>query len=189
MAEKVAVPGEVEDKPYEAPQSYVEAHADAAEASDLRFLHSSAAVIRMGGLPIVAIENLNISQQIARSPINVIGSIVPIAFDVQSVTVNVSGQLVQLAVMSLNNSSFYPANEAEIIANINRVFDIDVVMQDYVRTPEEVETIPFITIKNCQNTGSNITINPSTMLKDSFTAVGTIMQRDWSKLKDFNLPQ
>ena len=143
---------EVNDIPYEAPQSYRDSHADAPEANDLRFLHSSAAVIRMGGVPIVAIENLNISQQIARSPINVIGSIVPIAFDVQSVTVNVSGQLVQLAIMSLNNSSFYPANEAEIIANINKVFNIDIVMQDHLRTPDDIETIPFITIKNCQNT-------------------------------------
>lgn len=178
---------EYEETLYQPPQSYQDAHNGADEAGDLRYLHASAAVIRIGAVPVVAIENVNISQQINRSPIYVIGAIAPIGFDVQGVQVNVSGQLVQLANMSLNQSTFYPQNEAEIIANINRVFAIDIVMMDYSNTdPADVPTEPFITVRNCQNTGSNIVVNPNTNLKDSFTAVGTMMERDWSVLEDFN---
>ena len=176
-----------EETLYTPPQSYQDAHAGADEAGDLRYLHASAAVIRIGAVPVVAIENVNISQQINRSPIYVIGAIAPIGFDVQGVQVNVSGQLVQLANMSLNQSTFYPQNEAEIIANINRVFAIDIVMMDYSKTdPADIPTEPFITVRNCQNTGSNIVVNPNTNLKDSFTAVGTMMERDWDALTDFN---
>ncbi len=172
---------------YTPPQSYQDAHKGADEAGDLRYLHASAAVIRIGGVPIVAIENLNISQQINRSPIYVVGAIAPIGFDVQGISVNVSGQLVQMAIMSLNQSSFYPSNEADVIASINRVFNIDVVMMDYKQTdPAEIPTEPFLTVRNCQNTGSNIVINPNTNLKDSFTAVGTMMERDWDHLAEFN---
>ena len=164
---------------YQPPQAYQDAHNGADEAGDIRYLHASAAVIRIGGVPVVAIENLNISQQINRSPIYVVGAIAPLGFDVQGVSVNVSGQLVQLAVMSLNQSAFYPANEAEVIA--------DIVMLDNTKDdPADVPTEPFITVKNCQNTGSNIVINPNTMMKDSFTAVGTMMERDWGALVDFN---
>lgn len=172
---------------YQPPQSYQDAHNGADEAGDIRYLHASAAVIRIGGVPVVAVENLNISQQINRSPIYVVGAIAPLGFDVQGVSVNVSGQLVQLANMSLNQSAFYPANEAEVIANINRVFAIDIVMMDNTKDdPADVPTEPFITVRNCQNTGSNIVINPNTMMKDSFTAVGTMMERDWDALIDFN---
>jgi hypothetical protein len=172
---------------YQPPQSYQDAHKGADEAGDIRYLHASAAVIRIGGVPVVAIENLNISQQINRSPIYVVGSIAPIGFDVQGVSVNVSGQMVQLANMSLNQSSFYAASEAEVIANINRVFNIDIVMMDYSKEdPADIPTEPFLTVQNCQNTGSNIVVNPNTNLKDSFTAVGTFMIRDWDTLQDFN---
>jgi hypothetical protein len=171
---------------YTPPKSYQDAHAGADEAGDIRYLHASAAVIRIGGVPVVAVENLNISQQINRSPIYVVGAIAPLGFDVQGVSVNVSGQLVQLAVMSLNQSPFYPANEAEVIANINRTFNIDIVMVDNKADPLENLTEPIITVLNCQNTGSNITINPNTNMKDSFTAVGTFMVRNWDALADFN---
>ena len=171
---------------YTPPQSYQDAHQGADEAGDIRYLHASAAVIRIGGVPVVAIENLNISQQVNRSPIYVVGAIAPIGFDVQGVSVNVSGQMVQLANMSLNQSSFYAKNESEIIANINTVFNIDIVMMDYSKEAAEIPTEPFLTVKNCQNTGSNIVINPNTNLKDSFTAVGTFLVRDFDALAEFN---
>lgn len=171
---------------YTPPQSYQDAHKGADEAGDLRYLHASAAVVRIGGVPVVAIENLNVSQQINRSPIFCVGSIAPIGFDVQGVSVNVSGQMVQMANMSLNQSAFYSKSEADVIANINRVFDIDIVMMDYSQSdPADIPTEPFITIRNCQNTGSNIVIAPNTNLKDSFTAVGTFMVRNWEMLENF----
>ncbi len=171
---------------YEAPADYQTALAAAEEVGDIRYLHASAAVVRMGAVPIVLLENLNISMQINRSPIYAISSIVPLGFDVQGVSVNVSGQLVQLAKMSLANSAFYPSSEADIIANINRVFNIDIIMYDHTKPTLDASTGPFITVKNCQNTGSNIVINPNTMIKDSFTAVGTMMERDWDQLATFN---
>ena len=178
---------EYEEILYTPPQSYQEAHKGADEAGDLRYLHASAAVIRIGGVPVVAIENLSISQSINRVPIYVVGALAPIGFDVQGISVNVSGQIVQMANMSLNQSTFYPKNEAEVIANINRVFNIDVVMMDYKKLEaNDIPTEPFITVRNCQNTGSNITINPNTNLKDSFTAVGTMMEREWDELAEFN---
>ena len=176
-----------EETLYTPPQSYQEAHKGADEAGDLRYLHAASAVVKIGSVPVVALESLNISQNINRSPIYVIGSLAAIGFDVQGISVNVSGQLVQLANMSLTQSSFYPSNEADVIANINTVFAIDIVMMDYKQTdPAKIPTTPFIRVRNCQNTGSNITINPNTNLKDSFTAVGTMMERDWDALTDFN---
>lgn len=172
---------------YETPANYLTSHADAKEAGDIRFLHASASVIRINGVPIVAIENLNISQTISRQPIYSVGSIVPIGFDVNGVQVSVSGQLVQLASMSLNDSLFYPNSEADIISNINKVFQIDVMMIDYTKDdPLDYETDAFLSVLNCQNTGSNITINPNAMLKDSFSAVGTFMARNPLALTDFN---
>lgn len=171
---------------YVPPQSYQDAHAGADEAGDIRYLHASAAVIRIGEVPVVAIENLTINQTINRTPIYVVGAIAPIGFDVQGVAVNVSGQMVQLANMSLNQSAFYAKNEAQIIAEINTVFNIDIVMMDYSKEAAEIPTEPFITVQNCQNTGSSITVNPNTNIKDSFTAVGTFMLRDFSVLEQFN---
>ncbi len=171
---------------YITPQAFQDSHAGADEAGDLRYLHSSAAVIRLGEVPMVTIENMTINQQINRSPIFVVGSIAPVGFDVQGVTVNVSGQIVQLANMSLNQSAFYAQNEAQVIANINTVFNIDIVMMDFSKEAADVPTEPFITVKNCQNTGSSITINPNTNIKDSFTVVGTFMVRDFSVLAEFN---
>jgi len=171
---------------YQPPQAYQDAHAGADEAGDIRYLHGSAAVIKIGGVPVVAIENLNISQSINRSPIYVVGSIAPIGFDVQGVSVNVSGQMIQLASMSLNQSAFYAKNEAQVIAQINTVFDIDVVMMDYSKAAADIPTEPFLTAKNCQNTGSNIVISSNVNLKDSFTAVGTFLIRDFDQLAEFN---
>ena len=186
---------EFEETNYTPPASYQDAYAAAIEpGTSFRYLHASSAVIRLGAIPIVLIENLNISQQINRSPIYAVGAIAPLGFDVQGVSVNVSGQIVQLADMALNDSSFYPKNEADIIANINTTFIIDIVMMDYLNSTRQSgqgdklgeQTEAFITVRNCQNTGSNITINPNTNIKDSFTAVGTIMERDWSVLENFN---
>ena len=171
---------------YIPPTQYSNAHSGADEADDVRYLHSSAAVIRIGEVPVVAIENITINQQIARTPIYVIGAIAPIGFDVNGVSVNVSGQMVQLANMSLNQSAFYAKNEAQVIAQINTVFNIDIVMMDYTKEAEAQDTGPFITIQNCQNTGSNITIAPNVNIKDAFTAVGTFMIRDFDVLAEFN---
>ncbi len=172
---------------YIPPQSYQDAHEGADEAGDIRYLHSSAAVIRIGEVPVVAIENLTINQTINRVPIYVVGAIAPIGFDVNGVSVNVSGQMVQLANMSLNQSAFYAKNEAQIIAEINTVFNIDIVMMDYTKEAEEIPTEPFITVQNCQNSGSSITIAPNVNIKDAFTAVGTFMLRDFDVLAEFNV--
>lgn len=169
------------------PQSYQNAHAGADEVSDLRFLHSSASVIRLGSVPMVSVENLNISETVNRTPIYVVGSISPIAFDVQNVAVNISGSLVKSAIMSLYQSSFYARNEAELIATLNRTFIIDIFMVDHTKTdPADLYTEPFLSVMNCQKTGSNIVINPSTMIKDSFTAAGTFVIRDPDALTNFN---
>ncbi|UCE64957.1 MAG: hypothetical protein JSU85_08710 [Candidatus Zixiibacteriota bacterium] len=169
------------------PQPYTDAHQGADEADDLRLLHSSAAVIRFGGVPIVAVENLNISITENRTPIYVVGSISPIAFDIQNVAVNISGSLVQMAIMSLAQTSFYPKSEADIIASINRVFNIDIFMIDHTNLdPAELYTEPFLTVKNVQKTGNNFVINPSTMIKDSFTAVATFVVNNREALKNYN---
>ena len=171
---------------YQPPQSYQDAHNGADEAGDIRYLHGSAAVIRIGEVPVVAIENLNISQSINRNPIYVVGSIAPIGFDVNGVSVNVSGQMIQLALMSLNQSAFYAKTEAQVIAQINTVFDIDVVMMDYSKEAADQPTEPFLTVKNCQNSGSNIVISSNVNIKDSFSAVGTFLIRDFDQLAEFN---
>lgn len=173
---------------YDAPQHYKDSHALAPESADLRFLHASAAVIKMGGIPTVAIENINITVQNNRTPIFVCGSISAIAFDVSGVLVNVSGQLVQLADMSLDNSSFYAQSEVDLIGNINRVFKIEIIMLDHKKEdPNDIETDPIFTVLNCQNTGQNININPTTNMKDAFTCVGTFMNRNLkTALTDFN---
>lgn len=185
---------------YIPPLSYSNAYAGADEADDIRYLHASAAIIKIGEVPVVALENLTINQTINRTPIYAVGSIVPLGFDVQGISVNVSGQLVQLAKMSLNQSAFYAKNEADVIANINTVFTIDIEMNDYFSLDNKDAdgnikvnasgfgdpTGAFITVHNCQNTGSSITVNPNTMMKDAFTAVGTFMSRDWDVLVGFN---
>jgi len=174
-------------KLYSPPQNIQDAFQGADEAGDLRYLHASAAVIKLGSVPIFLLENLTISQSVNRSPIYMVGSIAPVGFDVNGVTVNISGQITLNVAMSLKDSGFYPKNEADIIANINRVFDIDIIMIDRTKSdPADIQTEPFITVRNCVNTGSSITVNPNAMLKDAFTAVGTIMERDWDVLKDFN---
>ena len=186
---------EFEETNYTPPASYQDAYAAAIEpGTSFRYLHGGAAVIRLGAVPIVLIENMNISQQINRSPIYAVGSIAPLGFDVQGISVNVSGQIVQMADMALNDSAFYPKNEAEVLANINTTFIIDIVMMDYLNSTRlsgqgdklGEQTEAFITVRNCQNTGSNITINSNTTIKDSFTAVGTMMERDWKVLENFN---
>lgn len=175
---------------YDAPQHYKDAHALAPESSDLIFLPGSAAVILIGGIPTVAIENLSIAVQTSRSPIFVCGSISALAFDAGGVTVNVSGQIVQLGGeegMSLDNSSFYPQNETDMIANINRVFKIDIFMLDHTKPPEDIDTDPILSVLNCQNSSQNININPTSHIRDSFTCVGTFMNRNLkSALKEFN---
>ena len=171
---------------YKPPQDYQDAHLGAVEAGDVRYLHGSASIIRVGGVPVVAIENINIAESINRNPIYVVGSLAPLGFDVNGVAVNVSGQLVQLALMSLNKSAFYPESEAQIIAQINTVFDIDIVMMDYSKEPAEQPTEPFLTVKNCQKSGSNIAINSNVNIKDSFTAVGTFVIRDFDQLAEYN---
>ncbi len=171
---------------YQAPISTQEAWKGADEADDLRYLHAASAVVKIGDVPVVALETLNISQNINRNPIYVISSLAAIGFDANGISVNISGQLVQMANMSLVQSSIYPADEKDVIANMNVVFAIDIVMMDYKKESDDIQTTPFITVRNCQNTGSNITINPNTNLKDSFSAIGTMMERDWTALEDFN---
>lgn len=177
---------------YDAPQHYKDSHALAPESSDLRLLPGSAAVILIGGIPTVAIENLSIAVQTSRSPIFVCGSISALAFDAGGVTVNVSGQIVQLGGengMSLDNSSFYPQNETDMIGNINKVFKIEVFMLDHEQIAEAVNTDPIFTVLNCQNSSQNININPTSNIRDSFTCVGTFMNRGLKlALKDFNVP-
>ena len=178
---------EYNESQYQAPIEVQQAWKGADEAGDLRYLHAASAVIKIGGIPVVALESLNINQSTPMAPIHVIGSLAPLGFDAQGVSVNISGQLIQMANMSLNQSSFYPANESDLIANINTVFIIDISMMDYSKGSSAIPTGNFIRVLNCKNTGSSITINPNTNLKDSFTAVGTMMTRDWSKLAEFNL--
>jgi len=174
---------------YVPPAQYNHAYATGMGADDsFRYLHASSAVIKLGAVPIVLIENLNISMQVNRTPIYAVGAIVPLGFDLQGVSVNVSGQIVQTADMKLNDSPFYPDNEADILANINTTFLIEVHMMDHLNKTEGKATQlrAFLTVRNCQNTGSSISINTNTNIKDSFTAVGTMMERDWSALETYN---
>ena len=72
---------DIVSKNYEPPEWFQNGHSGAEEAGDLRFVHSSAAVIRLGQVPIVAIENLTITTAITNTPIMVVGSPVAIGFD------------------------------------------------------------------------------------------------------------
>ena len=176
------------NKNYDPPEWFQNGMNGADEAGDLRFLHSSAAVIRLGEVPIVAIENMTITVGVNKTPIMVIGSPVAIGFDFSGYTVNVSGQIVMNAASTLNKSDFFAKSVEEVVKNINSVFDIDIIMQDaFADNVEERATEPFVTIKNCTNTGETITLSNNTNLRQSFTAIGTFMQRNLdTALAEFN---
>jgi hypothetical protein len=74
------------------------------------------------------------------------------------------------------------------VANINTVFDIDILAQDAnAENVDERLTEPFIILKNCQNTGETINLSTNANIRQSFTAVATFMERDIADaLKDFN---
>lgn len=173
---------------YDPPQWYQDGHQGAEEVGDLRYVHSSAAVVRLGQTPLAALENLTITIAINRTPIMVIGSPVPIGFDFSGYTANVSGQIVMNAASTLNKSDFFPKSVQEIVKSINAVFDIDIIAQDaFADTVDERMTEPFITLKNCQNTGETITLTNNSNIRQSFTAVATFMERDIANaLSEFN---
>ena len=175
-------------KNYEPPEWFMNGMNGADEAGVLRFVHSSAAVIRLGQVPIVAIENMTITTAITNTPIMVIGSPVAIGFDFGGYTVNVSGQIVLNAASTLNKSEFFAKSVDELVKNINQIFDIDVIAQDaFADNVEERATEPFFTIKNCKNSGETITLGNNANMRQSFTAVGTFMNRDLATaLANFN---
>lgn len=176
------------NKNYDPPSWFQDGMNGADEAGDLRYVHSSAAIVRIGLVPIVALENLTITVAINRTPIMVIGSPVPIGFDFSGYTANISGQIVMNAASTLNKSDFFPKTVDEIVKNINSVFDIDLIAQDaFIDDVDDRLTEPFITLKNCQNTGETITLSNNTNIRQSFTAVATFMERAIeTALKDFN---
>lgn len=173
---------------YEPPQWFQDGHQGADEVGDLRYVHSSAAVARLGQTPIVALENLTITIAINRTPIMVIGSPVPIGFDFSGYTANISGQIVMNAASTLNKSEFFPKSVQDVVKNINAVYDIDLIAQDaFADTVDDRMTTPFITLKNCQSTGETITLTNNSNIRQSFTAVATFMERDIANaLENFN---
>jgi hypothetical protein len=175
-------------KNYEPPQWYQDGMDGADEAGDLRFVHSSAAIVRIGEVPIVALENVSITVSIVRNPIMVIGSPVAIGFDFGGYNANISGQIVMNAASTLNKSQFFAKSVNDLVANINTVFDIDILAQDAnAENVDERLTEPFIILKNCQNTGETINLSTNANIRQSFTAVATFMERDIADaLKDFN---
>lgn len=175
-------------KNYEPPAFVQNALKGADEAGDLRFLHSSAAVIRIGEVPVGAVENWTITSNTTRNPIMTCSSPVPIGFDFGGNTVTISGQIVLNAASGLNDSGFFPNSVAELISSINEVFDVDIIAFDATaESPEDQATEPIVTVKNCQNTGETITLNSNTNLRQAITAVGTFMERNIkTALQNFN---
>lgn len=171
---------------YKPPAEYVAAYQDAPEVNDLRFLHAAGAVVKIGGIPVVALENLNISQTQSKTPIVCLGTLAPLGFDPQPIQVTVQGQIVQMAKMSLAKSTFYPESVGGLLANVNKVFNITVQLQDHSQDdPSKILTGVFLEVENCTNTGSNISLSPNSNIKDSFTAVGTFVKRNWDTLNNF----
>ncbi|MCP4755215.1 MAG: hypothetical protein GY866_30470 [Proteobacteria bacterium] len=167
------------------PQEFIDANAGAPEASNPQVLHGCLAVIKMGGTPAVAVENMNISEAENKSPIFVCGSLFALGYDQSGITVNVSGQIVQLAKSTLANSAFYPQSEKDLMKNLNKVFEIDVYLQDLTKEKDSVLVGPVYTVKNCQKSGKNFALNPSTAIRDSFTAIGSFVTLNPTSLAGF----
>lgn len=169
---------------YTPPVTYNKSHDGAPEAGDFIPLQGSQSVILIGGLPIVGIENLSINETVAKTPIYTLGMLEALAFEQQNVSVTVSGTIVQNARMSLQDSEFYPKGPAEMAAFLNTVFDIEIVFQDATKPDNDRKTKPVWTTKNCQRTGSNLSI-PNGKIIDSFTIIGTHLVRDFKVLEDY----
>lgn len=177
-----------ETRYYTPPQHYQNSHGSAKESSDFIPLFGSQSKIIVGGVPIVGIDNISISESVTKTPIYTLGMLEALAFEQQNVSVNISGTIVQNARMSMAGeggigTEFYPKNPTQMMEFLNSVFDIEIVLQNPI-SPDDPETTPVFTAKNCQRTGSNISI-PNGKIIDSFSVIGAYLERDFTSLKNF----
>lgn len=173
---------------YTPPPHYQNSHQGASESSDFIPLFGSQSKIIVGGIPLVGIDNISIAESVTKTPIYTLGMLEALAFEQQNVSVNISGTLVQNARMSMAGEAgagteFYPQNPAQMMEFLNSVFDIELVLQK-PNTPEDPETTPVFTAKNCQRTGSNISV-PNGKIIDSFSIIGAYLERDFATLANF----
>ncbi len=173
----------METQYYTPPPHYQESHKAAPESSDFIPLFGSQSKIIAGGVPLVGIDNISISESVTKTPIYTLGMLESLAFEQQNVIVNISGTIVQNARMSFADTEFYPKNPAEMMKYLNSTFDIELVMLN-AGDPNDPETTPVFTAKGCQRVGSNISV-PNGKIIDSFTVIGAYLVRDFSALENF----
>lgn len=177
-----------ETQPYTPPFHFQKSHGDAKESSDFITLVGSQSKVIVGGVPLVGIDNISIAESLQKTPIYTLGMMEALAFEQQNVSINVSGSITQNARMSMAGeggigTEFYPRDPTQMMQFLNSVFDIEIVFQNPVN-PDDPETTPVFTIKNCQRTGSNISISNGKIV-DSFSVIGTHILRDFTSLVNF----
>jgi len=165
------------------PQHYQDAYSDGG-SSDFIPLQGSQSVIVFGGRPVVGIDNISIQESLSKTPIYTLGMLESLGNEQGNLTVNVSGTITQNARMALQNSEFYPNTAADMMKYLNSYFDIEIKFQDQQADKNDRITSSVWTIKNCQRTGSNISI-PNGKIIDSFTVLAQRLNRDFSSLSNF----